>query len=197
MMTMKRFYPALLTALSMLLIFGCNSKDKQFQAALEKFMSSEIRIPELSAAIFNGQDTIVEMNHSPLAKMVILYDSTVCGSCKVSGISRLQIVTDFAKVMQNRFEPVFIFAPSATKEREVRVALKTRPFEWPVFIDTAQKFVSSNRGLPENKLLHTFLLDKNNKVVLVGDPVSNPNLWNLYKSTIIEMVNNNGVLRSE
>jgi hypothetical protein len=32
--------------------------------------------------------------------------------------------------------------------------------------------------------MHTFLLDENNKVVLVGSPIRNEMLWELYKELI-------------
>lgn len=34
----------------------------------------------------------------------------------------------------------------------------------------------------------------NGKVVLVGDPVSNPPLWELYKTTITQLIENGGTM---
>jgi len=36
-------------------------------------------------------------------------------------------------------------------------------------------------------------LDKDNRVVLVGNPLHNPPLWELYKRTIQKMIDNDGV----
>jgi hypothetical protein len=38
-------------------------------------------------------------------------------------------------------------------------------------------------------------LDKNGKVAVVGDPLNNPGLWELYKTTITELVKNGGTRR--
>ena len=35
--------------------------------------------------------------------------------------------------------------------------------------------------------INTFLVDKNKKIVLVGNPVHNDKLWNLYKKAILRL----------
>lgn len=35
--------------------------------------------------------------------------------------------------------------------------------------------------------INTFLMDKNKKIVLVGNPVYNAELWNLYKKAILQI----------
>ena len=37
--------------------------------------------------------------------------------------------------------------------------------------------------------LHSFLLDKDNRVVLTGNPIGNEPLWELYKEQIRELIN--------
>ncbi len=67
-------------------------------------------------------------------------------------------------------------------------------FDYPVFLDTAGVFERSNPGLPANPVFHTFLLDRENRVVLVGSPIGNAKMWDLYKSTIARLVANGGTL---
>ena len=66
--------------------------------------------------------------------------------------------------------------------------------QFPVLLDTAGIFERSNPQLPENPVFHTFLLDRDNRVVLVGSPLGNPKMWELYKSTIDRLVANGGIL---
>ena len=173
---------------------GDTAVKKHLQADLENFLDTEIQIPELSRAMLNGRDTLLEINHSPAARMIIFYDSTVCGSCKILQIRHWQPLVDLAKFTENKFEPLFIFAPSGKDEVDVKKALIVYTFEWPVFIDRSQKLIASNPELPKNKLLHTFLLDKDNRVVLAGEPMANPELWGLYVSAIRELIADAGVL---
>ena len=61
----------------------------------------------------------------------------------------------------------FYFAPKNVKE--IVSILRLERFDVPVFIDYEREFEKLN-PLPENQLFRTFLLDENNKIILVGNP---------------------------
>ncbi|MBR2195950.1 MAG: hypothetical protein IJ911_10090 [Salinivirgaceae bacterium] len=65
----------------------------------------------------------------------------------------------------------------------------TKLHDYPIFIDTANQFYKLNPHIPDNKLMHSFLLDSEGKVVLVGNPIQNQAMFDLYKKTIEEMIN--------
>lgn len=58
--------------------------------------------------------------------------------------------------------------------------------------DSTAAFVRANPVVPQNEHYHTFLLDRDDRVVLVGSPVGNPRMWELYKRTIEELTGNGG-----
>jgi hypothetical protein len=89
---------------------------------------------------------------------------------------------------------MFIFSPPMAKIDEVFQALRHSVLDFPVFIDEKQAFLKANPHIPADNRFHTFLIDKNGKVVLVGDPVNNPQLWELYKTTITTLIANGGVM---
>lgn len=57
-------------------------------------------------------------------------------------------------------------------------------FRYPMYIDRECRFPALNPTLPKDPRLHVFLLDHKNRVVLVGSPIGNKNLWELYKQQI-------------
>lgn len=61
-------------------------------------------------------------------------------------------------------------------------------------IDPDRLFLRKNKLKLDDKIFHTFLLDRENRVVLVGSPIGNPRMWELYKTTIARLVENGGVL---
>lgn len=63
-------------------------------------------------------------------------------------------------------------------------------FEHPIFYDTLNKMEKLNH-FPKNNTFRTFLLDKNNHVILVGNPIGNKTLWNLYKQIITREIKEN------
>jgi hypothetical protein len=85
-------------------------------------------------------------------------------------------------------------SPPQAKLDEVLRTLEMVQFDYPVFIDEHGAFPAANPHIPADSRFHTFLLDKNGKVVVVGDPVNNPDLWELYKKTIAELIANGGTL---
>lgn len=52
-------------------------------------------------------------------------------------------------------------------------------FQYPVFIDEMGSFDALNH-FPANMTFQTFLLDKDNKVVVIGNPIHNPMVKELY-----------------
>ncbi|MBW6536239.1 MAG: hypothetical protein K0B11_14620 [Mariniphaga sp.] len=53
------------------------------------------------------------------------------------------------------------------------------PTKLTLYFDKNQTFSKLN-NLPHIKMLKTFMIDTNNEIILVGNPVHDRNLWNLY-----------------
>lgn len=179
---------------SFILLALSSCKDNALKKELKRLSQLEIKIPNIEQCMYGGKDTVMHITNDALARMVIFYDSTVCSSCQVSRIWEWEDVVGLSKATNGKFAPVFVFNPPKGKVNELRIALKSYPFKYPIFIDEDGEFVKQNPELPANTLLHTFLIDKNNNVTLVGKPTGNDQLWELYKSTIRDLVNNNGIL---
>ncbi len=141
-----------------------------------------------------GQDSIVLNPASGLAKFVVYINSDVCSSCHLKQMIEYAEVIDFCKEMGESYLPIFIFSPSQVKMGEVIQTLKSTRFDYPILLDEKGLFPAANPHIPADKRFHTFLLDRNGKVVLVGDPLHNPQLWELYKTTITRLIENGGTL---
>ena len=103
-------------------------------------------------------------------------------------------ITAYADSLSQWFRIVYLLSPKQEDVHRVKVLLKSVHFDYPIFIDPHASIARQNPNLPKNKQLHSFLLDKNNRVVMVGNPLQNNTLWNLYKNTIQKMLDNGGVL---
>ena len=58
--------------------------------------------------------------------------------------------------------------------------IKNSRFNYPIILDTLGQFAKLNPHLPKNKALHTFLLDENNNVILVGNPLHNKKIKEMF-----------------
>ena len=66
--------------------------------------------------------------------------------------------------------------------------LRRDNFKQAVYIDNKNKLDNAN-NLPDNMSYQCFLLDKDNKVVMIGNPTLNPAIWDLYKQTVMAVDN--------
>ncbi|WP_235816619.1 DUF1573 domain-containing protein [Bacteroides mediterraneensis] len=83
----------------------------------------------------------------------------------------------------------FIFFFQTKDERELRYILKRDNFSYPVCIDTEDIFKKLNR-FPEEMMFQTFLIDSENRVKVIGNPIHNLSVKDLYLKEIagIEVV---------
>jgi hypothetical protein len=65
----------------------------------------------------------------------------------------------------------------------VRALLNSHGMDYPVFIDESNALNRLNH-FPDKVEHQCFLLDKNNRVLLVGNPTLSPPIWELYKEVI-------------
>ena len=77
----------------------------------------------------------------------------------------------------------FIFAFSPNRIKDIYHAILTANFTYPVYVDKQDSIAKLNR-FPLESNLQTFLLDKNNRVIAVGNPVYNPKIKKLYFNII-------------
>ena len=169
---------------SLLLVFtiifhSCN-KTRNLQVAMEEFIGSEIEFAEEWL-----------LNDALSGRLVIWFDSTECGSCRMNRLYEWNEdpVVHHAQALQDKFEVVLIFSPKKEDVRSLKFNLEGYDVSFSVIIDEAGDFPRLNPHIPADKRLHSFLIDKGNKVVLVGNPLGNEKLWELYKEQIRQFVN--------
>ena len=95
-----------------------------------------------------------------------------------------EYLLEYAEKFDNRLKFYFIFSPKKNDEYSVQLQLKNTYFNYPIILDTKGEFAKLNPHLPENKAMHTFLLDKDNNVILVGNPLLNSKIEKLFKTTV-------------
>ena len=172
----------------------CSCTQQRFTKSVEQFMGNRISISADWNAYYKGKDTLLSDFVNIPIKLMVWYDSLGCISCNANKMYMWGNIANYADSMAQWFNIIFLFTPKTGDIQEVITAFSRERFDYPVFLDSDGSFIKQNKDLPKNQQLHSFLLDKNNRVVLVGNPLYNPALWALYKRTIQEMIDNDGVL---
>lgn len=81
---------------------------------------------------------------------------------------------------------VFILEPRLGECNLTWHRLNNSHFNHVVFIDKQYLFRKTNPQIPNERMYHTFLLDPNNNVVLVGNPLFNPKLEKMLRRILQE-----------
>lgn len=79
----------------------------------------------------------------------------------------------------------FIFCFQSKSEKELLNILKRDNFNNSVFIDKESK-LDSIYHFSRDLNYQCFLLNKENEIVLVGNPALNPQIWDLYRKFIVK-----------
>lgn len=174
---------------SILLIFllsiavGCNRNNQLRQ--VRKMHHAQISLHLISEA-----DSL--HNHP---KVIVYHDSNQCSTCQLEHISEWDKIIKHLDSLQLPIPVIFIITPPEGRIKEVTQYLNNLKLQrYHIVIDSLNLFSKHNPIIPDNIKLHTFLLDKNNHIILVGSPLFNEKLWNMYKNITQKLNYNNGIL---
>lgn len=182
-----------LIPISIILLLSCTEHHRKKQ--IGQLFSTEIILPDTSSLFNKALDSI---NLNIPAKMVVYFDAETCASCALSRIWEWDEVSHITQASNGKYQTLFIFTPKQKDLSTVKRVFQGMHMENKlVYIDDRQDFITNNPTIPEDAMFHTFLLDRKNKIVLVGNPVHNEKLWELYKNTIDQLIKNEGVLNRE
>lgn len=169
--------------IAFILLFSCigTEKEKKITRLISEWSGKEVLFPKDMYFTVYGKDTIeYPVKHSKYS-IVSYMDSAGCTSCKLQPQMWKKYISLLHSAAVEEV-PVFFFMHPKNKEKLIDL-LKNSYFNHPVCIDEDDTFNHLNH-FPSDMAFQTFLLDKDNKVVVVGNPVHNLKLGELYLQII-------------
>ena len=167
-----------------MLLSSCSNLEKKRQvvSAIEQWIGKELLYPNSTIFTIQGVDTLDNAFLEEYSYTIVSYvDSIGCTSCKLQ-LNRWNIfMQEVDSISKKKVNLNFIFHPKNVQE--IINILKVNAFKHPVWIDINDSFNKLNH-LPSNMSFQTFLLDKDNKVVSIGNPIYNPQVKELYLNII-------------
>ena len=179
---MKRitFFTLLLGALLLSACAGKNNEQKKkLEEALRTFQETAITLPDNLLPVHCDEE--ISPDRSLLnrkLKMVIYVNQEGCQDCKLHGLLPLTYMFMLENRHYENFGLVMILNTSDMESTDATLA--ELRFRHTVFYDLDGSFEFLNPHLPPNEMFHTFLLNEENKIILVGNPVNNAKLKKLY-----------------
>ena len=137
----------------------------------------EISFPSHSVFTIQGKDTVDFSFADAEYKIVTYIDSVGCTSCKLQLPRWKEFMHEVDSLAQGKVPFVFYFHPKDVKE--LRYITRRDAFTYPVCFDEKDDFNALNR-FPSDMTFQSFLLNRENKVIAIGNPVHNPKVKELY-----------------
>ena len=169
---------------SVLILLFCSccvgKKEQKAMMILDEWIGRQILYPEgfVDWGVANG--LFQETSFSEGYKIVVYVDGVGCTSCKLQLPKWEKWIKELDKINAN-VDILFFLSPR--DEEALNILLQDYDFTYPVYIDVKDVFNQKNH-LPEDDIYRTFLLDANNKVVAIGNPIHNPKVKELYLKII-------------
>lgn len=121
--------------------------------------------------------------NSPLVLLSFISEPD-CSSCEVARLSGME------KANIDKYPEVeFVYVVSVKREESEFMYRKLcdARVEGTVYLDTCGAFLSANPQFPSSPLLHTFVMDRDGRVLLVGNPFRSERLMEMFKKVLAEV----------
>lgn len=165
-----------------LYLCACTESEKnRLSCLVSEWTGKEILYPNNLTFTLWGQDTVETAFSKAPYKIVSYVDSVGCIGCKLQIFTWKAFISELNLRFQDKVSVFLFFHPMKTEE--ITFILKRDKFNYPVCIDKDNAFNKLNH-FPTEMTFQTFLLDKENRVVAIGNPIHNPQIKELYLKII-------------
>ncbi len=172
------------TVITVVVYFDRGSKQDSLRHELTSFVGKEISIDDSLMVLLQKDDIIKNQDRSFSYKMIIYFDSVTCTSCK---IKTLFLWNEFLELEKSGNVHFFFIFDSKNVDYVYSVYDECN-LKHSILIDTCKVFKTMNPFLPNNPLMHCFLLNRENKVIFVGNVVESEKLEKIFKQIMINHI---------
>ncbi|QIU96202.1 DUF1573 domain-containing protein [Bacteroides faecium] len=159
-----------------------DSKQKKIVDLIREWESKEIVFPINPIFTIGGKDTVNFQVERNKYKIVVYVDSVGCTSCKLRLLAWKGFMAQIDSLSSNTVQFLYFIYPK--NKMELSYNLMVDNFRYPVCFDEKDSLNKLNH-FPGEMMFHTFLLDRANKVLAVGNPVYNQKIKKLYLDLIL------------
>lgn len=173
----------ILLFVSILLISCKESRQDRIANLVKEWSGKTIRFPNTMCFTSYGNDTVlVKHARERLPYTILNYVDTIgCISCKLQLPRWKEMIREIDSMYPQRVNCLMVFNPK--EKRKFIQYLKNNHFDALVYIDEKDSLNYLNNFLQHDHF-HTFLLDKDDKIIAIGNPVFEPRVKDLYFNII-------------
>ena len=151
---------------------------------VSKWTGKEIKLPNQIPCYIFGKEALPELceaNSQKDFKILLYVDSIGCSSCRLQLSDWKKLIEEINNLFIDQVGFMLYFQPKNIIE--MRKLFISEEFTYPVYIDKNDEINRLNQ-FPLSMSYQCFLLDSNNKVLIIGNPILNFKIRELYISKI-------------
>lgn len=162
-----------------LILFSCSTKD-DIKKKIARMIEKPVLI-DVEHMLFCRLDSGSHLNNTKKRQFsfVIYTDSTQCSPCFIKGLTEWNDILRLENSNEHDIQFFFIIEPRKNDTGLLLKKIKQSGFKHSVLVDNKSLFLKANPQIPKEAIYHTFLLDKNNNIILVGNPLINEDVKKL------------------
>lgn len=135
------------------------------------------------------KDTVIDI--SPCTKLVVYFNGNGCTPCALKELRHWKPITERIALLNKEgsdTQAIFILH-AEPDDKIITDAILEQGFVHSIMYDPKGEFERFNL-LPENSLMHTFILDRENKVKHVGNPLLRQKGWDIFEHVLMLQAKN-------
>lgn len=164
------------------LLVSCQNRIKAEANVLDLLLGKEVLFPDSLCFTRYGADTVIYPVFSADYKILVYVDTVGCTSCRLQLNKWLDWIDFLDRESTYSISYLFYFYPKDIDE--LQNVLKYNNFDLPICIDH-EGLLGKLNIFPSQAKYNTFLLNADNRIVLVGNPINNVKVADLYREVLI------------
>lgn len=161
-------------------LLGCQSNTKQLEDEVLKWVGKKIIFPTYNETVTFGNDTF-SVGERHKFRILSYVDSIGCSSCKLKLSDWNSFIMELNSKYKDQIDYLFYFHPKKTDN--IYDLMWKNKFFHAIYVDANDSLNILNH-FPEDERFHTFLLNENDEILVVGNPIANPYIKDLYLNII-------------
>ncbi len=163
-----------------ILLLSCKeSEQDRIARFVNEWNGKIIQFPDSICLTSYTSDTVMtKFERDNFSYTILNYVDTIgCVSCRLQLLKWKEMMEELDSIYPNRVGCLMIFYPK--EKKKIIKHLRSNQFDYFVYIDENDTINKMNGFLNEENF-STFLLDKNDKIIAIGNPVLKPRVKDLY-----------------
>lgn len=171
--------------LALLILFSSSCRERRISGELREFMSNTVVMPSDLQKVYDRNIEMVSTDSLGVT-MIILYDSLECSSCRINHLRDFLSGYELLDSIPG-CKLLTVFSPRQEEYDEVVKQLMILNFPYPIYVDYSCSFRKLNPFIPDDTKFHSFLIDRDNRPVFVGNPLARREMMDLFNRVLYSM----------